>query len=195
MREKETVPKKGALPTFNWTSPGELYFGILNIVCGDKILWKYSDDPNWSQFHKQSLYSYNIFWDDSPSWDVLWVLWSQNWPNGNDNFTARRLGKVCGYFMRGVYLALILNNFFCRSMGSIAICDGSLILWKVLQFGSRDDRCVEANGKKYDVWQQRGRGGTERAESAVGGGGEAKCPVGLVHQPSNTLHYMHQLPD
>ena len=40
MREKEgeTVPKKGALPTFNWTSPGELYFGILNIVCGDKIL-------------------------------------------------------------------------------------------------------------------------------------------------------------
>ena len=40
MREKEgeTVPKKGALPTFNWTSPGELYFGILNIVCGDEIL-------------------------------------------------------------------------------------------------------------------------------------------------------------
>ena len=126
MREKEgeTVPKKGALPTFNWTSPGELYFGILNIVCGDEILWKYSDDPNWSQFHKQSLYSYYIFWDDSPSWDVLWVLWSQNWPNGNDNFTARRLNKVCGYFMGGVYLALMLNKTFFAvldSMKSIAI--------------------------------------------------------------------------
>ena len=50
MREKEgeTVPKKGALPTFNWTSPGELYFGILNIVCGDKILRKYFDDPKLS---------------------------------------------------------------------------------------------------------------------------------------------------
>ena len=51
MREKEgeTVPKKGALPTFNWTSPGELYFGILNIVCGDKILRKYFDDPKLSK--------------------------------------------------------------------------------------------------------------------------------------------------
>ena len=50
MREKEgeTVPKKGALPTFNWTFPGELYFGILNIVCGDKIRRKYFDDPKLS---------------------------------------------------------------------------------------------------------------------------------------------------
>ena len=54
MREKEgeTVPKKGALPTFNWTSPGELYFGILNIVCGDKILRKYFDDLKLSKNHQ-----------------------------------------------------------------------------------------------------------------------------------------------
>ena len=78
-----------------------------------------------------------------------------------------------------VYLALMLNNFFAAQ-------------WEVLQFGSRDDRCVVANGKKYDVWQEREDGRTERAESAVGGGGEAKCPIGLVHQPSSTLHYVQQ---